>query len=365
MIAGVLLLHALLAPPALAEPSPVVELIGTGAIPASTPLDKRRVGGLSGLTWHDGRWFAVTDEKEDATRVYELRINVDARAKSVRVSVVAVHTLDAPDLSDAEGLATDGTSLFVAFERPCAVASFALPPPPPANNLPLALRRRFLTPEPVASSFRKNRAFESIFITPTAPASHVWALTESAISTDGPEASSTRPALSRAVVWTADNAERSRQRAYITLPAPPNTLALIPAYNSLADACAIDDTRALTLERSFSVASGYDAAVRLVTILHDETDITPLPALDPAPARLIPLHTRTLATLQSLGAPTTINYEAIALGPALPDAPHSRLLIVLADDNFGADGQPTNGVLALRFTDPPSSSRSQPREAGR
>ncbi|MGD9691321.1 MAG: esterase-like activity of phytase family protein [Phycisphaerales bacterium] len=357
MIGALLILSASLAPPALSEPLPTIELLATSAISSGTSLDKRRVGGLSGLTYHQGRWFAVTDEKEDATRLYELRIDVDPAARSVTANVIAVHTLDAPDISDAEGLASDGELLYVAFERPCAAAAFTLQ----TGNPTLALTRRFVTPEPVGSRFRKNRAFESILVRPRADACEIWAITESAIDSDGPEASFSRPALSRAVIWSHDATVALRQHAYVTLPAPPNTLAFFPSYNSLADACGLDESRFLTLERSFSIASGYDAAVRLVTIRHDETDTTDTPSLDPAPPALIPLHTETIATLQALGAPSTVNYEAIALGPPLRADTDARLLIILADDNFGADGQPTNAILAFRFTDPISSSRSAPR----
>lgn len=363
MSPAILLLAAVLAPPITRNPPPTIELIATGNIPTATALDRRRIGGLSGLAFHDGRWIAVTDDKEDEPRVYELALHLDASARSVDVTILAVAMLNAPTHSDAEAVALSPDSLFVAFERPCAIGAFPFPSPLPST---LTLRRAYTTPEPVASRFRKNRAFESVLVRTADGAPEVWAFTESATHADGPEASAAAGAISRAVVWRADAPDRSRQHAYVSLPSPPNTLALIPSYNSLADAVAIDASHFLTLERSFSVATGYDAAIRRVTLQTDETDISALPSIHPPTHDLVPLHVETIATLRTLGAPSTVNYEAIALGPPIRDERAGRWLIILADDNFAADGQPSNLILAMRFADASSSDASPsspPRDA--
>ncbi len=360
MIAWLAVCAAALTQSSNPDPLPTIELIAVGHISTFTRADRRRVGGLSGLAFHKGRWLAITDDKEDAPRLYELTIRVDPRARAIDASISNVLSLDAQDLTDAEAVAFADDALYVAFERPCAVAAFRLENPSPHQSNALTVLRRFTTPEPVASMSRKNRAFESVLVRPTHPTPEIWAFTESATNADGPEASTTQGAVSRAVVWPHDRPDRSRQFAYVTLPKPPHTLAILPSYNSLVDAVALDAERLLTLERSFSVGAGYDAAIRRVTIKGDESELSAVHSLVPRPPGLTPLHTDTVATLQALGAPSTANYEAMALGPPIDDARAGRLLIILADDNFGADGQPSNVILALRWIDAPASPASEP-----
>lgn len=359
MIALLAIMPAALAPPTPAQPLPAIELIATGAISTATPLHRLRVGGLSGLAHHQGRWLAISDDKEGAPRIYELALKLDPTSPTVEASVIGVFTLDAQDLSDAEAIALTDDAAFIAFERRCAVASFEFPAARPGAPASLALRQRFITPEPIASGFRKNRAFESILVRPTNPP-EIWAFTESATRPDGAEATTTRGAISRVAVWPIDRPELARQHAYLSLPRPANTLAILPSYNSLVDAAPIDATHLLTLERSFSIGAGYDAAIRRVTIRNNETELSSVPALEPRPRNFSPLNVETIATLQSLGAPTTVNYEAIALGPSIDDPRAGRWLIILADDNFGADGQPSNVILAMRFGGASSASVSAP-----
>lgn len=338
-----------------------IEFVGEGGISAKLEGDRRRVGGLSGLAWRasDDRWFAVSDDK-DEPRVYTLRVSLDAPSRAVTVTIEGVGSAARPP-EDAEGIAIEsGGSLLLGFERPFGVRRFR---PEPATG-PIARLldpQAFEIPAHVRADGRINRGFESVATLERPGARReIWAGTESALESDGEEASPASGALCRIVVWDAETGAVMREHAHRTLPTPPS-LPFLPRYNSLAELTPTGDGRLLALERSFSPRSGYDGRIRLITPGMGETDLGDRRA-SPLDDSITPLRAETVCSIVGLGATSSANFEGMALGPALPDG--GRLLLLVADDNFGSDGQPINRALALRWLDGAPAEATRPSAPG-
>lgn len=347
---------------------PTLEMIGSTQIAMFSGADSRRIGGLSGLISDGGRWLAVSDDKR-WSRVVELAVDVDTA--SGRVGIRVVGTADLPgtqerpgavrDYTDAEAIAADGAGgFFIGFEEPTQVVRFreAARPERGSTNSLGALRRLAVFPPPaiVREHVRFNRGFESVAVVERESGGReVWAATEAALECDGPVATPAHGSLCRVVVFDAESGAILREHAYETLSSPPGVYG-VRSYNSLSDWTPLGPGRLLSLERRFGMLSGYDATLRVVDLFQGETDVRGVAsigeALGRSPGSIKPLTVRTVTTVRALGAPWSANYEAVALGPELGDEKGGRLVIVLADDNFGDDGQVVNAAVALRLTTP-------------
>lgn len=341
-------------PPTEAAPIPAalprVEALAMGEAPTRFKGDARRVGGLSALAYRasDDRWLAVSDDK-DEPRIYTLEIRVDAAAGSVAAVVEAVVDLPIPP-DDAESVALlEGGGLLVGYERPLTLREFA-PPAPGSARAALATVRLLALPPHILADARINRGFESVAVIERAGGKReAWAATETALTIDGEEASPKAGTLCRVLVFDADSGAILREHVHRTLPTPP-AIPLLPRYNSLTEWTPVGEGRLLALERSFSPRSGYDATLRLITPGRGETDLGEKPSTAFGEA-LVPLHAETIAPITAAGATSAANFEGMALGPLLADGKGGRLLLLVSDDNFGSDGQPTNRLLALRWFD--------------
>ncbi len=351
-----------------ADDLPTFEMIGSAQIAMFNGVDSRRIGGLSGLMYDGGRWIAVTDDKR-WSRVVELAVDVDAGAGRLDIRVIGVADLPGTqerpgavrEYTDGEAIAPDGEGgFFIGFEEPTQVVRFreAVRAGPGAANSLGALRRLAVFPPPavVRDHVRFNRGFESVAVVGNPRGGReVWAATEAALDCDGPEAAPSHGSHCRAVVFDAETGAVLRQHVYETGPSPRGLYGL-KSYNSLSEWIALAPGRLLSLERRFGMLAGYDATLRVVDLFRGETDVSGVASISEAIARdassIRPLSTRTVTTVCTLGAPWSANYEAMAIGPELKDEKGGRLVIVLADDNFGDDGQVVNAALALRLTTP-------------
>jgi len=319
------------------------ELLAIGVLDVETALDPRPVGGLSGLGYRDGRWFAVSDDAA-SPRVYELRIEVDAADGTLAASVVGVTDLPG-NYRDAEGLAALGDDAWlISYEAPPAVVRTD-----GAFENPRAMR----IPAHISTHARPNLSFESVTARPSPGGGvEVWAAVEEPLRSDGERASTTRGGLCRVVVFDAAMGEAVREHVYETLPAPPGLAlpgALAPR-NGLVALEALEDGRILSLERGAAAPSGFRIAIRVIEPGAGESDVLGAPSLrDLAPDDARPLRVRTITTLGDLGAPNVGNIEGMAIGPRIGDARAGRLLVLIADDNFGRDVQRGSAIVALRL----------------
>ncbi len=294
-------------------------------------FDDERLGGLSGLTFAEGRWFAVTDHPREP-RLVELAIHVDAAAQAVDAELVDWTAIDA-GATDAEAVQWLGEDRFVVgFEAPGALAIIGRDGARQSNLVIESVIERGLRP---------NRRFEALAVRDR---DELWAGVETALEHDGSEASVTAGALCRVIVFALGNGG-TRQHVYTTQKAP----GVLPgaSFNSLVDFASLGDGRLLALERRLDAFAGYGVALRLITPDRGETDVSPIESL--RDAVFTPLRVETIAdfgALQSLGPG---NVEGMAIGPAIDDERAGRLLVLVSDDNFGREGERGALIIALRL----------------
>lgn len=295
------------------------------------PFEDDMLGGLSGLAYDDGRWFAVTDHPREP-RLVELAIDLDPAAQRVDARVVRWDALP-PGVADAESIERllDG-SFIVGSEAPGAISRI---------DHELARADPLPVPQFVGQGLRFNRRFEALAIREN----ELWVGIETALEQDGPESSIGGGARCRVLVYDASMLRPLRQHVYETERAP----GLLPggSFNSLVGFAALDDGRFLALERSLEALGGYTITLRLITPELGETDVSSIESL--RDAALTPLHVETIARFSGLGEYGPGNVEGIALGPALRDAAGGRLVVLVSDDNFGREGARGSLVIALRL----------------
>ncbi len=127
---------------------------------------------------------------------------------------------------------------------------------------------------------------------------------------------------------------------YLTEPiaVPPEGDAF--AVNGLVDLLAIDESRLLALERSYTAGAGNSVRLFLVDT-SGAFDVSRVRRLGRKPSRAV--RKILLLDVAALGVMPD-NLEGMAFGPPLPDG---RLtLLMIADDNFNPESQ-RNQVLAF------------------
>ncbi len=293
------------------------------------------VGGLSALAWDGTRFFTLSDRTPD-TMVYELAISLSRLHDdySLKPSILREVHLDHP-AKDAEALAISPSGAwFIAYESPATIARLAFDP------------HAFTLPEEVVRTVRPNLAFESVALRPhpvfEAP-TELWAITELAISQDGPAPTSSEGTLCRALVWNPYTGELLDQFTYRTEPMP-STLPIGPSHHSLSEIAALPDGRFLALERSLTLPAGYTARIFLLDASSQPDPDAPFPVL-----RKELLYDFADSPLRNIG-----NLEGMTIGPTIAELTgdpfeQGRLLLLIADDNFGRDIQSGSRVIALRL----------------
>lgn len=297
-------------------------------------FDDELLGGFSGLTYGDGRWFAVTDHPREP-RLVELAIETDPCAKTVVARVLDRKPI-APH-RDAESVEwLDDRTFAIGFEIPGAVTLADLRAP---------MFTELTIPPYVAEGLRVNRRFESLALRPVDGRNELWAGIETALEQDGPEATPGAGALCRVIVFDPDMRKPNREYVYETGRAP----GFLPgaSFNSLVGFAPLDDGRILALERSLDPLSGYAATLRLISPGSGETDVANVESL--RNAEFVPLRVETLTQFGSLNSLGPGNTEGIAIGPEIDDETGGRLVILVSDDNFGRDGVRGSLVIALRL----------------
>jgi hypothetical protein len=311
-----------------------LEFLAMTTIPAHDPTHGV-VGGISGL---DGD-IAVSDGARPSLLLsVEVTLTDD---DELRVQLAPHRDAVEIDASDAEAIARDpipwrvGDRMFIALENPPRLLQHWSTRGVPS---PMAL------PEEILRHARPNRSFEALACRMVDHRLELWAGMESSLTIDGPEATEEQGALCRVLVFTGrTNLELARQSFYRT-ESRPKSIIDAKAQHGLVEFAALPDGRILALERSLTIPRAYQACIFVLDgTVREEVGIE-LPVLN---------KTR-LASMSDLGLHVIGNLEAMALGPtiaSLTGNPNDtgRLLLLIADDNFGADGQKGSQVIALRL----------------
>lgn len=326
-------------------PIPTLDFLATMVIP-SEHESLGTIGGLSGLTWTGEHFVAVSDHNE-RPMLYELAITLSSgvrggvrggdRGYDLDVTVMREIHLDHP-AADAEAVVYDPTTAawYIGYELPATIARLESNP------------TIFSLPDDVREGVRPNRSFESVTLRPNpnfARPTELWTATESAITFDGEEATEAEGTLCRVLVWDPRTARLLRQYSYRTDPRPGG-IPLRHSINSLVELTTLPDGRLLALERSLTAPAGYGALIFLI----------PGDSFEKSTAPFSVLSKRLLYDLSEVPLISIGNIEGMAVGPTIADlvndpAEQGRLLLLIADDNFGREIQRGSRVIALRITD--------------
>lgn len=302
-------------------------------------FDLPRTGVTQGLsaTWFDlaaRRLYALQDI---AASVTTLTPTDDFKSWSVGASLVLTGRPN--PVWDGEGLGRTGDVFF-------AVTSETTP-----------LVERFDTtgkylgkvdvPARYAQQQPGNKGLESLSVSPSGK--HLFFANEAALTTDGAFASATRGTkiriLRRDLASGADE-----ERAYRTEPLGRGT----GGDMGVSDVTAVTDDLLLVLERGYQTDFGNTVRIYRVDYA-SAPDVSSRDALDDSVPALPKTLVVDLATLPSQGVtnpgkqpnPILDNFEALALGPILPDGRH--VVFVTSDDNAKATQVPRIVTLAVRL----------------
>jgi phytase-like protein len=337
----------------------------SGAPPAAAgALWDAALGGLSGLYYSEAEQllYAVTDDpRRYAPRLYTFEVALSERSLVLTPrAVVLLHEAKASSLLegiDCEGLSSDGAGgLLIATEanddRPAQLEARILrvrrdglitgQVPIPEAFAPEAGERS-------TRGVRSNQGFEGVTVSPSGR--WLWAITESALRQDGPEASFDAGTAVRLLRWDQRAPGEPSQFVYHTEPVP--RLEGEPGAtggNGVSDLLALDERRLLVLERAYVVPPGRRG---LNTIRVFEVVIEPppeLPGVVTAPPRSVTkrlvLDLKDVVQRFDPGLQSLDNFEGITLGPRSPSGPRSLLLV--SDDNFSEQQRTVFLAFALR-----------------
>jgi hypothetical protein len=329
--------------------------LGETQIATGTVFNNSEFGGISGLDWLGGnRYIAFSDDWGNnptsrpssfntSPRYYELSIAVNPTGGPT-VGITSVTNLRKADGSlfatrelDPEGFRLLGGGKFLfTSEGYRNTAPFVDPAVYVADlttgqvEQSFTVPARYLTTGPSTIGTRHNLGWEAVAVTPGGTR---YLGMEGALLQDGPAANATSGSASRiARLDSAGNiiAEFVYQNNPVAVVPNPATGFVV---NGLVELLAIDETRFIALERSFSSGFGHTGQIYLI----DTAAATNVIGLSSLVGEVYSSVSKTLLfDLASLGI-NIDNVEGLSWGPDL--ATGERSLIVVSDNNFS--GAPT------------------------
>ncbi len=277
--------------------------------------------------------YAVEDKQP---LVVALEASADYRTWRIGPTTVLSGFME--DSWDGEGLARapGGGSFVVANERAAAVGRFD-----PRG----AFVERVTMPEHYTKA-RKNKGLEGLALSPDAR--FLFTVNEEALEPDGPRTTAARGTMVR-ILRRELATSRDEEFAYRTEPLDH---ASEGGDMGVSEIAALSDQELLLLERGYR--KGYGNTIRIFRVrLAGARDVLNVPSLDDATPVLAKSLVVDVGTLHCAGAtnpgpqpnPILENYEAMSLGPTLPDG--RRLLFLISDDNGNDDQIARLLVLSL------------------
>jgi hypothetical protein len=338
--------------PARPQPQEVGRLrfIGSVVLPNDTIVDGTLVGGLSGI-YYDPKtdlWYLPSDDKSEKSpaRFYVGKLafkGAELASVDIQHAVTLLQADGKPypdakaggEVPDPESIRRDpktgnlwwtsegdrklGLSPFLRVAAPDGKFVVTVPTP--------AMFRMNKTQE---IGPRNNNAFEGLSFAPDGGS--VWLTMESALYQDGPISTPSAGAVAR-LTHLDRQGKVLAQFAY-----PVDPIQAVPTGkngdNGLSEFLALDDRRALALERSG--VEGADGVWTLYIRIYEidasgATDIAAIPSLVGANYR--PVSKRLLINLnKSPGLPHIDYIEGMSWGPVLANG--KRSLVLVSDNNF-------------------------------
>ncbi|GMR23623.1 MAG: esterase-like activity of phytase family protein [Acidobacteriota bacterium] len=340
-------------------------------------LGDESFGGISGVAYDSasGNWIALADARS-RSRFYELSVVYDGGVLHVRPIGLTRFRDGAGEafpenVLDPEGIAeTPWGTLLISTE-----ADSRREPVEQAKLLEFDasghLLRRLELPEkfvtegwPPEKGVRHNLGFESLTLSPDGTKLFVGA--EESLLQDGPQATFDRGALCRIVEYRVGDGEIApfAEYAYPLGPvARPSELEDVDLDVGLVELVALAGSKLLALERDFireraGSRRGRRAMSRARIFLVDvgeATDVSGLASLENA-GEFRPVRKELLLDFDDIvpklspAYPLLDNFEAMGLGPVLPDG--GRSLLVVSDDNFSDRQRSAFLLFSLKAVEP-------------
>lgn len=203
-------------------------------------------------------------------------------------------------------------------------------------------------PAHYAAQAANNKGLESLTLSPSG--AFLFTINESALTTDGSAATKAQGTTVR-LLRRDLAASKDEERAYRTEPLGAGT----GGDMGVSDLLAVGESTLLVLERGFQSDHGNTVRLFAVDFGASSDDVSAVASLDASTPVLPKTLVLDLATLPSEGVthpsqqpnPILDNYEALALGPDLPDG--RKVVFVTSDDNGNATQVARVLVLAVRL----------------
>ena len=376
-LSTVVALSLLLALPATAAPKSggdaartvvETEFLGEVIIPTGATFDDTEIGGLSSITYDQGRgvYHTLSDDQGnrptgDPVRYYTVNIDLDDGAlDDGDVTFVGVTELYenkktpfAPGGLDPEGFVLGREGFFYMSSEGNIFVDPIIDPFIRRYNhngrvtAELPIPDKYI-PNGIDWGVRFNLAFESLNLTPDGR--QLVTAGEGALFQDGPASTFTNGSLAR--ILSYDNAKRTPVAEYVYEVGPWAEPSAIFGVNGIVEVLPIDNVGTLlVMERSFSVGGVLGGGTGNVVVINevsteDATDVLAVDALydGGSPIALTPVSKELVFAFDDLHIPID-NIEGMTFGPNLPDG--RRTLVIVSDNNF-SPGQFTQFiVLAL------------------
>lgn len=335
----------------------VEKLIGQAVFLTGYVFQDTEVGGLSAISYDPAKkiYYLLSDDRggHGRPRFYTARIDPVKSGREM-VEFTGVTFLSHSDGGrvrsgsiDPEGIVfLQPDRLFISSE---GVTSAGIAPFVGEYDL----RGRLLHTLPLPGHFfprpdekkgtRDNLAFESLTLCPDGRA--LYTATENALFQDGPKADLDQRSPARLLAWDITTMQPTAEYLYLTEPvAEAPTPTMLYHMNGLAELLCLDADRMLALERSFSLNCGVTSRLFLAGPAGAD-DIRAFPSLT-GNKSIRPVWKTLLLDLAHTGI-VPDNIEGMALGPMLSD--HSRLLVMVSDNNFNADQKTQFLFFSVQF----------------
>ena len=324
-----------------------VDLFGFSDALNKRNFDGAKVGGISGITYDAGRdvYYGLVDNQGTSpARFYTLSLPTEGQklGKPRILDVTILRDADGQPFTganfDGEGIAlTSDDELLISSETEPSIRRFALDG---AFLGELQVPDNFLVQ---GGQAQPNQTFESLSVSPSGQS--LFTANEGYLSADGETAEGgDRLRILRYENSARDGFVPSEQFYYLADPGL-----------GVVDIVALSDDELLVMERG--VQAGVGNTVRIYRVsLDGATDVSGVDSL--AASNVEPLQKELLVDLSdcpSSGAkaapgavqanPLLDNFEALTLGPVLPDGRQS--LVLASDDNFNKSQTTRVIVLAV------------------
>ncbi len=331
-----------------------LEFLGEYQLPKTTFQDTR-VGGLSAITYdrQRDRFYVLADDRSNfaPARFYTLNLNLTSRDKTpIKIDRLEIEDVTflkdeagntyPPDSIDPEGIALSprGT-VFIASEGIPSkgidpfIGEFDLKTGQKQLNLPIP-QRYLRDPQDETKGIQENLAFEALTVSRSGLAAEdpfrLFTATESALLQDRLEdaTAKTRIRLLHYIINPVSNPVAIAEHLYLLDPAAPEIIS-----NGLTELMTLDrEGYFLSLERTFGLTG---AGAKIFEVVNSNaTDTSRIDSLAGNLGKVRPLNKKLILDLSELGIYLD-NFEAMSLGPRLPDG--SQSLLIVSDDNFNED----------------------------